>query len=117
MRAGIDEGVHFISPRHLTNLGLQQRLIECDFLLKVKKYVDDPLNWHGGLKLQWVNAILTAMDKIRSKSSTIKMPYFLACGEADQIVKSDSSKYLDKHTQSKDQTFKVRLDSPGHRCT
>ena len=83
----------------------------------MKKYVDDPLNWHGGMKAQWVNAILNAMDKIQSKCSTIKMPYFLACGDADQVVIDDSSKYLDKHTQSKDQTFKVRLNSLGHRCS
>lgn len=74
---------------------------------EVKKYVDDPLNWHGGLKAKWANAMLTAMDKIQRKSSTIKVPYFLACGSADHVVKNDSSKYLDKHTQSKDQTFKI----------
>ena len=83
-------------------------LIESDFPFKVKKYVDDPLNWHGGMKLKWVNAILTAMNEIQSKGSAITLPYFLACGGADQIVKPDSSKYLNKNTKSKDQTFKVR---------
>ena len=72
------------------------------------------------MKLKWVTAILTAMDKIQSQSSTIKVPYFLACGSADQVVKSDSSKYLVKHTQSRDQTLKVRLntlDSTGLVCS
>lgn len=77
---------------------------------EVKKYVDDPLNWHGGMKAKWVNAILTAMDKIQSESPTIKLPYFLACGGADLVVKPDSSKYLDKHTHSKDQTLKIYED-------
>lgn len=88
-------------------------LIECDFFFKVKKYVDDPLNWHGGMKVKWVNAILTAMDKIQSESPTIKLPYFLACGGADLVVKPDSSKYLAKHTRSKDQTFKVSSTTIG----
>jgi len=92
-------------------------LTECDFIFKVKKYVDDPLNWHGGLKAKWANAMLTAMDKIQRESSTIKVPYFLACGGADHVVKNDSSKYLDKHTQSKDQTFKVRLNSLDYKCS
>jgi len=86
-------------------------LIKCDFLFKVKKYVDDPLNWHEGMKVKWVIAILTAMDKIQSQSSKIKVPYFLACGGADQVVKNDSSKFLVKNTKSKDQTLKVRLSS------
>ena len=60
------------------------------------------------MKLKWVNAILTAMNEIQSKGSAITLPYFLACGGADQIVKPDSSKYLNKNTKSKDQTFKVR---------
>jgi len=78
---------------------------------KVKKYVDDPLNWHEGMKAKWANAILTAMDKIQSQCSTIKVPYFLACGGADQVVKIDSSKYLVKNSQRNDQTLKVRISS------
>lgn len=61
------------------------------------------------MKAKWAKAILAAMDKIQSKSSTIKMPYFLGHGDADQVVKIDSSKFLHKNSQSNDQTFKVRL--------
>lgn len=104
----MEGGVHFSPPLPPSSLRLKCRLLNVFFsILKVKKYVDDPLNWHGGMKAGWASAMLDAMDKIQSESSTIKMPYFLGCGSADQVVLSDSSKYLDKHTQSEDQTFKV----------
>ena len=108
VKAGMEgsRGTLFFSPS--ITLPIFDLLIKCDFLFKVKKYVDDPLNWHGGMKLKWVNAMLIAMDEIQRKGSAITLPYFLACGGADQVVKPDSSKYLDKNTQSKDQTFKVR---------
>lgn len=83
--------------------------IEHHFLFKVEKYANDPLNWHGGIKAGWANAMLDAMDKIQIRSSTIKTPFLVAHGDADQIVKIDSSRFLHENSPSGEKTFKVRL--------
>ncbi|KAL9959395.1 hypothetical protein ACROYT_G032717 [Oculina patagonica] len=77
---------------------------------QVKKYVNDPLNWHEGMKARWANAMLEAMEKIQSKSSTIKTPFLVAHGDADQIVKIDSSRFLYENASSSEKTFKVYKD-------
>ena len=53
--------------------------------------------------------MLHAMDKIQSKSSTIKTPFLSAHGDDDQVVKIDSSKFLQQNAPSSDKTFKVRF--------
>lgn len=75
--------------------------------LKAKKYADDPLNWHGGLKARWTNAILNTMEDIQKNISALKTPFFVAHGDDDQLVKIDSSIFLYENSPSKDKTFKV----------
>ena len=75
--------------------------------LKAKKYADDPLNWHGGLKARWTNAILNTMEDIQKNISALKTPFFVAHGDDDQLVKIDSSIFLNENSPSKDKTFKV----------
>lgn len=74
---------------------------------EAKKYADDPLNWHGGLKARWTNAILNTMEDIQKNISALKTPFFVAHGDDDQLVKIDSSIFLYENSPSKDKTFKV----------
>ena len=58
-------------------------MLKCYFLFKVKKYANDPLIWHGGMKARWANAILDAMDDIQSKTSMINTPFLVVHGDDD----------------------------------
>ncbi|KAJ7377883.1 hypothetical protein OS493_025777 [Desmophyllum pertusum] len=78
--------------------------------LQVKKYANDPLIWHGGMKARWANAILDAMDDIQSKTSMINTPFLVVHGDDDQLVKIDSSQFLHENSPSRDKTFKVYKD-------
>lgn len=75
----------------------------------MKKFANDPLNWHGGRKARWANAMLEALDKIQGKISTIKTPFLVANGDADQLTKMDSPRFLYENAPSSDKTFKVRF--------
>ncbi|KAL9959396.1 hypothetical protein ACROYT_G032718 [Oculina patagonica] len=77
---------------------------------QVKKFANDPLNWHGGRKARWANAMLEALDKIQGKISTIKTPFLVANGDADQLTKMDSPRFLYENAPSSDKTFKVYKD-------
>ncbi|XP_073229702.1 monoglyceride lipase-like [Porites lutea] len=71
------------------------------------KYANDSLNWHEGMKVRWVGAILDAMNEIQRKLSKLTTPYLLVHGDGDQLVKIDGSQYLYENSPSNDKTFKV----------
>ena len=79
-------------------------------LLQVEKYANDSLrslNWHEGMKVRWVGAILEAMNEIQRNSSRLTTPYLPVHGDEDQLVKIDGSHYLYANSPSNDKTFKV----------
>ena len=76
-------------------------------LFWVEKYANDSLNWHEGIKVRWVGAILNAMNEIQRNLSKLTTPYLLVHGDGDQLVKIDGSRYLHENSPSNDKTFKV----------
>ena len=76
-------------------------------LLQVEKYANDNLNWHEGMKVRWVGAILEAMNEIQRNLSRLTTPYLLVHGDEDQLVEISGSHYLHANSPSNDKTFKV----------
>ncbi|CAH3040651.1 unnamed protein product [Porites lobata] len=74
---------------------------------QVEKYANDSLNWHEGMKVRWVGAILDAMNEIQGNLSRLTTPYLLVHGDGNQLLKIDSSHFLHENSPSNDKTFKV----------
>ncbi|CAH3027397.1 unnamed protein product [Porites evermanni] len=74
---------------------------------QVEKYANNSLNWHEGMKVRWVGAILDAMNEIQGNLSRLTTPYLLVHGDGDQLLKIDGSHYLHENSPSNDKTFKV----------
>ena len=76
-------------------------------LLQVEKYANNNLNWHEGMKVRWVGAILEAINEIQRNLSRLTTPYLLVHGDGDQLLKIDGSHFLHENSPSNDKTFKV----------
>ncbi|BFZ10385.1 hypothetical protein BsWGS_13424 [Bradybaena similaris] len=72
-----------------------------------RKFQDDPLNYHGGLKAQWALSLLFALQEIDQKLDTIKWPFLVIHGDADKIVNSKGSEALYRRAASFDKTLKI----------
>ncbi|CAH3164094.1 unnamed protein product, partial [Porites lobata] len=74
---------------------------------QVETYANDSLNWHEGMKVRWVGAILDAMNEIQRNLSRLTTPYLLVHLDGNQLAKIDGSRYLHENFLSNDKTFKV----------
>ncbi|KAI8481551.1 hypothetical protein Bbelb_407570 [Branchiostoma belcheri] len=72
-----------------------------------QKIQDDPLCFHGGLKLRTAAQILTGMQKVQSKMEDIELPFLVMYGEDDEVVNSEGSKMLYEKARSADKTIKT----------
>lgn len=73
----------------------------------VKKYVEDPLVWHGGLKARWSVFMLNIMNEIQARFSEIKWPFLILHGTADRICSIEGSQLMCDGASSKDKTLKI----------
>ncbi|XP_052086433.1 monoglyceride lipase-like [Mytilus californianus] len=73
----------------------------------VKKYDDDPLVWHHGLKARWGVSFLKAMDTIKEKQSTIEGPFLTLHGDEDKLCDVEGSKKFYALAKSTDKEIKV----------
>eukprot|EP00058_Branchiostoma_floridae_P022781 XP_002608271.1 hypothetical protein BRAFLDRAFT_59838 [Branchiostoma floridae] len=76
---------------------------------KNRKIQEDPLCFHGGLKLRTAAQILTGMQKVQSQVDDIEWPFLVMHGEDDQVVNSEGSKMLHEKARSLDKTMKVDI--------
>jgi len=73
---------------------------------EVKKYVSDPLNWHGGMRARWGMEMLVAMNFIRSKAKEVKYPLLVCQGTNDALVAIEGSSFFVDHVSSPDKEYK-----------
>lgn len=98
--------VSWIMPSYQIRPPIDPSLLSQD-PTQVEKYANDSLNWHEGMKVRWVGAILDAMNEIQRNLSKLTTSYLLVHGDGDQLVKIDGSRYLHENSPSNDKTFKV----------
>ena len=72
-------------------------------------YVNDPLNWHGGVKALWAIAMSEAMEKIKEHMSKNKFPFIVMHGDCDELAMVEGSKMLHEEAGSKDKTLVVNM--------
>lgn len=73
----------------------------------MRAYENDPLIWHEGLKAGWAAQMLNVIDDITNQLHTIKWPFIVLHGDADEVTMCDGSIKLEEEAKSKDKTLKV----------
>ena len=81
----------------------------CYLMLQIRLILEDPLNWHGGVKAAWTSALFNAQTQLASGISRIKLPFITIHGTDDQLVNIASSQFLFDNAQSEDKTFEVQV--------
>ena len=75
----------------------------------MKRYVDDPLVWHGPLKARWVVAMINAIESFRENVGAITLPLLLMHGAEDKLVPATSAHFINCNVGSQDKRFEVRV--------
>ncbi len=55
-------------------------------LLQVKKYEEDPLVWHGGMKAKIATCFLNTFEYFKSKMADIHIPHLTVHGTEDKLT-------------------------------
>ena len=74
---------------------------------QVKKYVADPLVFHGKASARMVGELFASMAAMQARVASIKLPILILHGGADVMTSPDGSRYLYEHIRSKDKTLKI----------
>lgn len=73
----------------------------------VKKYEDDPLNYHGKLKAGFGAACLRMLDKSLNKLNELCCPLLIMHGDQDKLCELSGSQILNTMASSKDKTLSI----------
>ena len=79
-------------------------------------YVNDPLNFHGGIYAKSGATLIKQMKSIRSDFHTFKDPFIIQHGTIDQLAEFDGSQALYDESISEDKTF-IPLKGFHHEIT
>lgn len=71
----------------------------------------DPLRYHGLVRVGWAAAILKALEEVQAKMETFEVPFLIQHGSADKLCDLGGSELFFKKALSKDKTIKVYNDS------
>ena len=75
----------------------------------MKRYVDDPLVWHGPLKARWGVAMISGIESFRKNVGAITLPLLLMHGAEDKLVPAASARFINDNVGSQDKIFEVSL--------
>uniref|UniRef100_V9KKM2 Monoglyceride lipase n=1 Tax=Callorhinchus milii TaxID=7868 RepID=V9KKM2_CALMI len=93
----------------LPNIGLGS--IDPNFISRseeeVKNYINDPLNYHGSVKVSFAVQLLNTVARIEEILPKITWPFLLLHGEADKLCDINGSYHMYDTAPSKDRTLKV----------
>lgn len=70
-------------------------------------YRDDPLIWHGGVKIRFAKSFEHALAKIKGLLSSIQWPFLVLHGDCDKLTYVGGSELLGKDARSKDKQLKI----------
>jgi len=73
---------------------------------EVLKYIESPLNWHGGMRARWGMEMLVAMNFVQEKAKDIKYPLLVCQGTSDALVAVEGADFLMKNVSSTDKEYK-----------
>jgi alpha-beta hydrolase superfamily lysophospholipase len=74
---------------------------------EVKKYVEDPLVFHGKTSARMVRELFAGMKTLREGASAITLPLLVLHGGADVMTSPDGSRYLHQNSSSTDKTLTI----------
>eukprot|EP00123_Amoebidium_parasiticum_P020983 comp59632_c0_seq1/m.47856 comp59632_c0_seq1/g.47856 ORF comp59632_c0_seq1/g.47856 comp59632_c0_seq1/m.47856 type:complete len:641 (-) comp59632_c0_seq1:9-1931(-) len=74
---------------------------------KVKDWVDDPLNYHGTIRINWANIILRAVQDNFKKLQQVTTPFIVMQGTWDEVVVPEGSMHLYKEARTTDKTLRM----------
>ena len=74
--------------------------------IEVKKYVEDPLNYHGKIAARTGNEWLKAMRTLESRFDAITLPLLIVHGTADRLIEPAASELLYTRAASPDKTYR-----------
>lgn len=74
---------------------------------EVKKYIDDPLIYHGATNAKTGYEFLKAMSYVQSNFSKFEYPFLVMHGSEDKITDPKGSQMLYDGSSSKDKTIKI----------
>lgn len=80
----------------------------------VKRYKEDPLVWHEGVKCGWGVAMLHALSQITSSFQDMTLPFIVLHGSEDTICELEGSQLLYDKAASKDKQIKI-FDGAFHQ--
>ncbi|XP_043563529.1 monoglyceride lipase isoform X3 [Chiloscyllium plagiosum] len=93
-------GVVFVSPLVILNP-------EAATPMKVQDYIDDPLNYHGPVRVRFAAMLLNAVTSVEKVLPTITSRMLLLHGDADKLCDVSGSYHFYKTAASSDKTLKV----------
>jgi alpha-beta hydrolase superfamily lysophospholipase len=74
---------------------------------EVEKYINDPLNYHGGTKAGLGLAMLNGINELKSQFIDFNYPVLIMHGEADKLTNPEGSKTFYNLCTSSDKTMKM----------
>ncbi|XP_052781159.1 monoglyceride lipase-like [Mya arenaria] len=80
----------------------------------VKKYIEDPLVFHGGIKCRWGVAMLDALMRIKSSFPEIQWPFLILHGTKDALCELEGSQLMYDKASSTDKKLKI-FDGAYHQ--
>jgi alpha-beta hydrolase superfamily lysophospholipase len=73
----------------------------------VRKYIEDPLVFHGKMTARMLRELFAGMSKIQAGAARITLPLLLLHGGADVMTAPEGSRFLYEHIGSSDKTLKI----------
>ncbi len=73
----------------------------------VRKYVEDPLVFHGKVSARLVRELFAGMTAIQAGASTITLPMLILHGGADVLAAPAGSRFLYEHIRSGDKSLTI----------
>jgi alpha-beta hydrolase superfamily lysophospholipase len=73
----------------------------------VRKYIEDPLVFHGKMTARMLRELFAGMSKIQAGAARITLPMLLLHGGADVMTAPEGSRFLYEHIGSSDKTLKI----------
>lgn len=73
----------------------------------VRKYVEDPLVFHGKMSARMLRELFAGMSAIQAGAANITLPMLLLHGGADVMTAPEGSRFLYEHISSSDKTLTI----------
>jgi alpha-beta hydrolase superfamily lysophospholipase len=73
----------------------------------VRRYIEDPLVFHGKMTARMVRELFSAMNEIQARASGIALPILILHGGADAMTSPQGSRYLHENIRSNDNTLHI----------